>query len=167
MKNFVIRAVSKYRRTAAKHLYCRMLPLKTNKPIISFSFDDAPHTAFVNGADILNAYGARATFYVCLGMLGGDSASGLIASKSDLNRVLEDAHELGCHTFDHKNPWETKTELFVQSVLKNRQTLSQIFPGTAFETLAYPICNPRPATKRQIGELFRCCRGVKSEAKRS
>lgn len=159
MKNLLIRAVSKYRRTAAKHLSCRMVPMKITTPIISFSFDDAPRTAFTHGGEILNSYGADATFYVSLGMLESDSPSGPIASLDDLRRAVKEGHELGCHTFDHKNPWETKPELFVQSVLKNRQVLSQIFPETAFTSLAYPICGPRPATKRRIGKLFRCCRG--------
>lgn len=159
MKNLFMRAVSKYQRIITKHLYCRMVPMKSTVPIISFSFDDAPRTAFTNGADILKAHGADATFYVSLGMLSADSPSGVIASQSDLQRVLEEGHELGCHTFDHNHPWETNTELFVQSVLKNRQALSNGLPGTVFKTLAYPFWCPRPATKRRVGELFQCCRG--------
>jgi len=29
----------------------------------------------------------------------------------------------------------------------------------AFTSFAYPLCEPRPATKRRVGKLFRCCRG--------
>jgi peptidoglycan/xylan/chitin deacetylase (PgdA/CDA1 family) len=159
MNNLLIRAVSKYRRMAAKYLSCRMVPMKISTSIISFSFDDAPRTAFTHGDEILNTYGAAATFYVSLGMLGSDSPSGPIAYVDDLRRALEKGHELGCHTFDHKNSWETKPELFVQSVLKNRDALSRILPDASFTTLAYPICEPRPATKKAVGKLFRCCRG--------
>lgn len=159
VKNFILRSASKYRRAAAKHLSCRMVPMKLTTPIISFSFDDAPQSAFIQGGDILNKHGALATFYVCFGMLGANSASGTIASQTDLRYALKQGHELGCHTFDHKNPWETKTDLFVQSVFKNRQALSEIFPEQDFTTLAYPICGPRPATKKIIGKLFGCCRG--------
>lgn len=158
MNSLLIRAISKYRRTTTKLLYCRMVPMKSTEPIISFSFDDAPHTAFTHGADILKAHGAAATFYVSLGMLSTDSPSGVIASQADLRRALEEGHELGCHTFDHKHPRETNTKLFVQSVLKNRQALSNILPGTVFKTLAYPFCGPKPAIKRRVGELFQCCR---------
>ena len=159
MNNLFIRAVSKYRRTATKYISCRMIPITIATPIISFSFDDAPHTAFTHGDEILNNYGAVATFYISLGMLTCDSPSGPIASLADLYRVVKEGHELGCHTFDHKDPWETRTELFMQSVLKNRQALSQIFPGAAFTTLAYPVCGPRPVTKHIIGKLFQGCRG--------
>jgi len=159
LRSLLSRAALKYRRTVAKHLYCRVVRLKTTAPIISFSFDDAPRTAFTYGGDILNAHGAGATFYVSLGLLDADSPSGVIASQSDLGNALEQGHELGCHTFDHENPWDTKTKSFVQSVLKNRQALSNLLPDAAYSSLAYPICEPRPATKRRIGKLFRCCRG--------
>ena len=159
MRYFIMRAVYKYRRIATKYLYCRKVKLEITTPVISFSFDDAPRTAFSHGCEILSKIGASATFYVSLGMLESDSPSGTIASINDLRRAVKEGHELGCHTFDHKNSWETTPTLFVQSVLKNRQVLSQIFPGMRFATLAYPICGPRPATKQRIGKLFRCCRG--------
>ena len=149
----------KYKKLLAKHLYCKTVSLKINKPIISFSFDDAPRTAFINGGKILKTYGAEATFYVSFGLLGSDSPSGAIGLQADLRCALDNGHEIGCHTYDHKNSWKTETDLFVQSVLKNSQALSTLFPETTFLSLAYPICAPRPQTKKIIGKLFRCCRG--------
>jgi len=158
INNFIQRAVSKYRRTATKHIYCRKINLHTNAPIISFSFDDAPHTAFTYGIDILNAYGAWATFYISIGMLESDSPSGPIASVDDLRRAVKEGHELGCHTFDHRHSWNTNPDLFVQSVFKNRRALFEIFPEMTFSTLAYPFCGPKPSIKKAVGKLFRCCR---------
>ncbi len=159
INNLLMRAVYKYRRTSSKYLYRRMAKLQATTPTISFSFDDAPHSAFTQGGDILNSFGTSATYYISLGKLGSDSPSGPIASLDDLRRAVKEGHELGCHTFDHKNSWETKPSQFVESVLKNRQVLSQALPEITFETLAYPICGPRPATKRIVGRLFKCCRG--------
>lgn len=158
-KNLLIRITGKYRRTVSDFFCRRMVEVKLTTPIISFSFDDAPRTAFTHGGGILKAHGARATFFVSLGMLESDSPSGMIASQDDLRRAVEEGHELGCHTFDHKDPWKTKTEVFEQSVLKNRQALARILPNTVFSTFAYPLCGPNPATKRRIGKLFNCCRG--------
>jgi peptidoglycan/xylan/chitin deacetylase (PgdA/CDA1 family) len=153
------RIVWKYRRTLSYQCGRRMAAVKLTTPIISFSFDDAPRTAFTQGGGILKAHGARATFFVSLGMLESDSPSGIIASQDDLSRSVEEGHELGCHTFDHKDPWNTKTEVFEQSVLKNRQALARVLPDTVFSTFAYPLCDPKPATKSRIGKLFKCCRG--------
>jgi peptidoglycan/xylan/chitin deacetylase (PgdA/CDA1 family) len=136
-----------------------MVAIKPTAPIISFSFDDAPRTAFCYGGDILKAHGARGTYFVSLGLLGSKSPSGTIASQNDLVYAVEDGHELGCHTFDHKDPWGTKTEVFEKSVFQNRQTLAKILPNTVFSAFAYPLCDPSPAIKRRMGKLFNCCRG--------
>jgi len=159
MKNLLDLLYRKYRSGVAVLLCRRILSIKLATPIISFTFDDAPRTAFYNGGDILKAHGASATFYVSIGMLGSGSPSGSIASQDDLRRAKENGHELGCHTFDHKDPWKTETNVFEHSVLKNRQALARIIPETVFTTFAYPLCSPRPATKRRIGNIFNCCRG--------
>jgi peptidoglycan/xylan/chitin deacetylase (PgdA/CDA1 family) len=149
----------KYRRIASKYMYRKMFDINIPCPIISFSFDDAPVTAFTNGSEILNKYGATATYYMSLGRLGLESPSGPIATYKDLLKGIKEGHELGCHTFDHRHSWDTKTEEFVQSVLKNRKQLSSMFPNVEFLSLAYPICDPKPRTKKKVSELFICCRG--------
>jgi len=158
-RNLLIRIAWKYRRTMSDFFCRRMVAVKLTTPIISFSFDDAPQTAFNHGGDILKAHGASGTYFISLGMLGSDSPSGIIASSYDLIRAVTAGHELGCHTFDHKDPWTTKTEVFEKSVLKNRQALASVLPNTVFSTFAYPLCGPKPATKSRIGKLFNCCRG--------
>jgi peptidoglycan/xylan/chitin deacetylase (PgdA/CDA1 family) len=159
IKNLLIRIVEKYHRSLSYQCCRRMVAVKLITPIISFSFDDAPRTAFRNGGDILKAHGVRGTYFLSLGMLGTESPSGIIASKDDLHRAVEEGHELGCHTFDHKDSWKTKAEVFEQSVLKNRQELAIILPDTVFSSFAYPLCNPSPANKRRMGKLFNFCRG--------
>jgi hypothetical protein len=159
LNGLLSRIVWKYRRTLSYQRCRRMVAVKLTTPVISFSFDDAPRTAFINGGSILEAYGARATFFVSLGMLETESPSGIIASRDDLRRAVQEGHELGCHTFDHKDPWKTKTETFEQSVLKNRQALSTVLTNTVFSTFAYPLSNPSPANKHRAGTLFNCCRG--------
>lgn len=159
MRSLLIRIAGKYRRTLSYRFCRRMVAIKATIPFISFSFDDAPCTAFSHGGDILKAHGARSTFFVSFGLLGSESPSGTIAFEDDLCRAVEEGHELGCHTFDHKDPWKTTTKVFEQSVLKNRQALARILPETAFTAFAYPLCEPRLATKRRVGKLFNCCRG--------
>jgi peptidoglycan/xylan/chitin deacetylase (PgdA/CDA1 family) len=158
-KNLLLRIEMKYHRLVAQRLHRRMMPIKTETPIISFSFDDAPRTAFRFGGDILKAYGAEGTFYVSLGMLGRESASGTIAFEEDLHKAIEQGHELGCHTFGHMDPWGTSTDIFIKSVLKNREILHRIIPKAAFNSFAYPYQAPKPGTKKRVGTLFGSCRG--------
>ena len=159
LKSSLMRLVGKYRRTVACRFGRKMMQMGGTTPIVSFTFDDAPASAFRNGGDILLRYGAFGTFYVSLGMLGNGSPSGTIAVKEDLECALRAGHELGCHTFDHIDPWKSSTRSFVESVVKNRDALSRILPGVAFRSLAYPFGDPKPSIKRELGKIFCCCRG--------
>jgi len=53
----------------------RAAPIRIDVPggLVSFTFDDFPKSAALNGASILEKYQARRTFYGCLGMMGGRS----------------------------------------------------------------------------------------------
>ena len=135
------------------------MDIRTAVPIISFSFDDAPASAFNMGGQILIKNGARATFFVSLGMLGSYSPSGLIVSRDDILRAVSDGHELGCHTYDHRDAWRTPTGEFEKSVIMNKRALAGIIPSMDFKTFAYPISTPRPSIKRRMGKIFECCRG--------
>jgi peptidoglycan/xylan/chitin deacetylase (PgdA/CDA1 family) len=85
--------------------------------------------------------------------------SGEICHLEDVEQVLEHGHELGCHTFNHSDAWDTRPSAFEKSILRNRDTLARVIPGAHFRTLAYPISFPRPANKRRAGRHFDCCRG--------
>ncbi|URK86924.1 polysaccharide deacetylase family protein [Rhizobium sp. RCAM05350] len=45
-------------------------PIPTERPIVSFTFDDVPDTALTNGAAILEKYGVHGTFYIAGGLEG-------------------------------------------------------------------------------------------------
>ena len=152
------RAGNYYKRNSAKLVFRRPLDVRTPDPIISFTFDDFPRTALLTAGRILQEYGAAGTYYVALGLLGGDSPSGPICVKDDLIDLLQQGHELGCHTFAHCHSWNTPSDKFEASVLKNKSTLEELIPGAEFRSISYPISEPRPLTKRNIAQHFSCCR---------
>lgn len=133
--------------------------MRTSVPMISFTFDDAPKTAFDIGGDILKSRDSRATFFVSLALLGRKTKVGDIGSLDDLLRAVEEGHELGCHTFDHWDTWQTSVRKFVESVERNGKALRRILPGMEFRTFAYPLSEPRPAVKCRLEKYFVCCRG--------
>jgi peptidoglycan/xylan/chitin deacetylase (PgdA/CDA1 family) len=155
----ILRSIMKYRRILAKYRHRKIVNLSANHPIISFTFDDAPKTAFHTGGDILKSYGVKATFFVSLGLLSSSTEVGTIASQEDLLCAVINDNELGCHTFNHLYSWETETGRFVESVLENKKELNRILPGIRFRTFAYPIGVPRPSVKLQLERHFMCCRG--------
>jgi peptidoglycan/xylan/chitin deacetylase (PgdA/CDA1 family) len=133
--------------------------MRNRAPFISFTFDDFPRSAWLTGGAILKRFGLAGTYYVSLGMVGKDSPSGAIFLLDDLKDLVAGGHELGCHTFAHCHSWETRPELFEESVIENERVLGVLLPGEKFRTLAYPISWPRPQIKQRVAKHFVCCRG--------
>jgi len=156
--DFLARVQGSYQRSTA-HLLCRRpLPISTQTPIISFTFDDFPRSALLTGGAILKGCGLAGTYYASLALAGKQTPTGTMFLRDDLKVLIEQGHELGCHTFDHCHAWDTKPHAFEDSIIKNRQALSELAPGTFFKTFSYPISVPRAQTKRRVAKYFVCCR---------
>lgn len=153
------RVRGKYRRTLASGLARRSLPLRSSRPIVSFTFDDAPSSAFIRGREILESYGARGTYFVSLGLLGATTEVGPMASPEDIVAAREAGHELGCHTYDHLDAWLVSPDRYVASIEANSRALQQLCPDAQFATFAYPKSGATLATKREAARRFACCRG--------
>jgi len=82
-------------------MYRRPFLLRNDVPNISFTFDDFPRSALLTGGAILSRYGVRGSYYASLGLMGKQAPTGTIFVAEDLQRLLAQGHELGCHTFDH------------------------------------------------------------------
>jgi len=148
-----------YQRRAASRVYRRPFLIRSQRPLISFTFDDFPHTALSAGGAILNRFGRSGTFYASFGLVGKDTPSGQIFVPGDLTTLLEQGHELGCHTFSHCDSWDTTAETFETSIVQNRAALNRLYPHSEFKTFSYPISLPRPRTKSRVADYFLCCRG--------
>ena len=143
----------------ANTLARRPLVMRNEEALVSFTFDDFPHSALLEGGAILGTYGIRGTFFASFGLMGQLAPTGEIFSGHDIDELVRQGHELGCHTYDHCHAWDTPSSMFEASVVRNRQALEEHLPGTSFRTFSYPISCPRPQTKRQISKYFDCCRG--------
>jgi len=155
------RMQNRFRRLNADLLARRSFRMSHNDPMISFTFDDFPRSAYRTGGRILQKHGLAGTYYLSMGMLNRTTDSGEIADRETIGNVLRDGHELGCHTYSHPDPWAVGSGQFESSIIENRRTLSDLFPGEAFKTFAYPYGVATPETKRIAGKYFICCRGGK------
>lgn len=127
--------------------------------MISFTFDDFPRSALINGGAILRERGFVGTYYASFGLMGRTAASGEIFARDDLDELVSQGHELACHTFDHCDSWETKPAEFEASILRNQKAVAEQLPGVNLGSLSYPISWPRPETKRRVANHFGCARG--------
>lgn len=133
--------------------------MKNTEPLISFTFDDFPDSALTVGGEILREHGVAGTYYVSLGLLDQDAPTGRICTAEHVAEVVAQGHELGCHTFDHCDAWETDSGRFEESLLANAQALRRLLPYTRFATMSYPISAPRPGIKQRAERWFTACRG--------
>jgi len=156
---FITRISGSYQRRVARWFGRRPFVIPAGRAIVSFTFDDFPLSALVNGGAILEQYRAAGTYFASLGISGQDSPCGKIFALSDLAKVVERGHELGCHTYAHCPAWSTNSSAFEASVLRNSEALRNQLPDVIFRSLSYPISYPRPDTKRRVGRHFSCCRG--------
>jgi peptidoglycan/xylan/chitin deacetylase (PgdA/CDA1 family) len=148
-----------YKRNIGRTLYRRPLAIRTELPLISFTFDDFPRSAFLAGGVILKRYSAAGTYYAALGLLGTEGPSGPLFILDDLAALVSQGHELGCHTFSHCDAWDTDASIFEESIVQNQVALRKLVPGAEFRTLSYPISEPRPLIKKTTSGHFLCCRG--------
>jgi len=154
----VTRARSRYQRAVARNSYQRPFAINPLTPIISFTFDDFPRSALLTGGAILQSFGLAGTYYASLGLMGKQTATGTMFLAEDLKSVVEQGHELGCHTFGHCHAWDTEPRVFEDAIIENQQALKNLIPGASFKTLSYPISVPRARTKRRASKYFACCR---------
>ena len=156
--NLWARAQGCYRGSAARWFFRRPFRIDSQLPLISFTFDDFPRSALLTGGAILKRFGLRATYYAAFGLMGKQAPPGPIFLLEDIKLLIDDGHELGCHTFGHMHAWKTELRVFEDSILENRVALHKSFPGASFRTLSYPIDRPRPGIKKTAARHFVCSR---------
>jgi peptidoglycan/xylan/chitin deacetylase (PgdA/CDA1 family) len=159
ISQLVRRAQNRYRRVSARYFGQRPFAISHNLPIISFTFDDFPRSAFLTGGAILQSFGLAGTYYASLGLTGKQTETGSMFLAEDVEALVALGHELGCHTFNHCDAWNTRPDSFEDAIIKNGQALTKLMRGASFKTLSYPINVPRPRTKRMVSNYFACCRG--------
>jgi peptidoglycan/xylan/chitin deacetylase (PgdA/CDA1 family) len=147
-------------RRAAKHLYGRPVTMVNDQPIVSITFDDCPRSAVTTGAAILERHGARGTFYVCGSLAGRTWENGPQYLESDLKRLTAAGHEIGCHTFSHRDCTTLDRASFSNELDSNRAFLARHMPGNPSETFAYPYGSASITAKRVAQDQFLACRGV-------
>ena len=158
-RHFWAKVEGRLRKASVRFLFRRPLVLNADVPVISFTFDDFPRSALLEGGRILDRYDILGTYYISLGLMGKQELGETMFLLEDLKVLLEHGHELGCHTFEHCHSSKTSPEDFENSIIENRQALSKLLPEASLKTLSYPSSRPRAATKRRAARHFLCCRG--------
>lgn len=98
----------------------------TNKKEIYLTFDDGPTpevTTFV--LDTLKKHHAKATFF-CIG-------KNIKKYPELFNRILEEGHHIGNHTYNHLNAWKTDDKLYVDDVVECQEVIDKNLSSCNFK----------------------------------
>jgi peptidoglycan/xylan/chitin deacetylase (PgdA/CDA1 family) len=128
--------------------------------VVSFTFDDFPRTAWVNGGAILEKYGRRGTYYAAMGLAGTENNLGPMFEIEDLRAAHARGHEIACHTFSHRDCGRVPAAEIAAEIDRNAAALSQALDGAAVTNFAYPFGGVSQAAKSALTKRFASCRGT-------
>ncbi|VIO68349.1 polysaccharide deacetylase family protein [Bradyrhizobium ivorense] len=144
----------------AMHVQVERFRLRNATPMVTFSFDDLPKSAATLGADILESYGARGTFYVSGGLVGIDAPDWATGSADDVVSLYRRGHEIGCHTFSHRRACDLDETSLAGEIARNRTYFHSLDPTMTVDSFAYPFGYGSYARKYQLKSEFRTCRSI-------
>ncbi len=149
----------KLRRRFVRLQHRRPCAPRLGAPMISFSFDDAPTSAFTAGARILERFEARGTYFVSAGEAGRSGFVGPLGGRDDIVRAHRAGHEIACHTYSHMDCGQVDARTAAAEVARNAEAL-QSWGVASPETFAYPYGDVGARAKWVVAQRFRLSRGV-------
>jgi peptidoglycan/xylan/chitin deacetylase (PgdA/CDA1 family) len=144
----------------ARHLRVSPATLNNSRPMVSFTFDDAPISAATRGAAMLEEYNARATFYISGGLVDAWSGNWTGVSADHIVDLHRRGHEIACHTFSHARATDLTEAAMAAELEKNRLYLQGLDSSIRIENFAYPYGTGSVLRKRQLGKAFHSSRGI-------
>lgn len=139
--------------------FTRKTDVVLQQPVVSFTFDDVPVSAFTNGARILSGHNFSGTFYLSLGLMNGaDPATRFTVAQ--IKDALVQKHEMGCHTFSHTDLHDTPFSAGSADILKNKEAAQSLLPDLTFRNFSYPFGSQTRAIKMFLSRQYRSARGI-------
>ena len=149
----------KLRRRLVRLQHRRPAARAPGQPMVSFSFDDAPCSAFTTGARVLERHGARGVYFVCAGTAGQSGFVGRLGEPADMQRVHAAGHEVGCHTYSHLDCGRAGAQATAADLDRNAEAL-RAWGLPAPQTFAYPYGDVGSPAKKQLADRFALSRAL-------
>ena len=128
----------KISRRSARWIARRVVTFRLACPIVSFTFDDFPHSALDTGGRILENEGISATFYTAFGLASTNAEVGPVGSLRDLAACVNRGHEVACHTYDHLDCMRASAHEVNKSIVRN-QAVARDLGLPPLRHFAYPF----------------------------
>jgi peptidoglycan/xylan/chitin deacetylase (PgdA/CDA1 family) len=153
------RLIKFIRRKWANISFRKKVDVKFKKPVVSFTFDDAPVSAFLNGGNILSKFRFSGTFYVSLSLMSGPDPETRFTVEH-LKTAIAQGHEIGGHTYSHMDLSKTTSQIGIADIKKNQVEVEELIPGTKLHNFSYPFGSQTRPLKKYASTRFRSARGI-------
>lgn len=147
------------RRQVISRLHRRTALLGNRGPIVSFTFDDFPRTAYSVGGAILEGLGVRGTYYTAAGLMNSTNELGEQFRLEDVQSLVTRGHELASHTFGHVSCYAVSGSAFHAEVDRGREALAAM-TGVKASSFAYPFGDVSLEIKKTLGPTVASSRGI-------
>jgi peptidoglycan/xylan/chitin deacetylase (PgdA/CDA1 family) len=147
-------------RKAARHHCSKPFALRRGAPLVSFTFDDVPDSAYTNGAAVLEGAGIRGTFYIAGGTCGRRDTHWRVIDRDQVRALHGGSHEIGCHTFSHVAVERLDARAMAEECERNREDLREICGDLELTNFGYPFGRASLPRKLQLQKRFDSCRGI-------
>lgn len=141
------------------HFPIRQVDIAPARPIVSFSFDDAPATAGREGASIVESADGRATFYLSGGLMRDASREGEMVTAEHARELHARGHEIGCHSFAHRKLGGFSREELRADLRINDSILRDIDGREEPRNFAVPYTMATPGTQGELRQRYLTSRG--------
>lgn len=149
----------KLRRRLVRLVHRRPLARAPDGPMVTFSFDDAPVSAALAGAELLEARGWRGTYFVAAGLADDDGPMGTYAGAEAYRRLAAAGHEIACHTFSHLDCGKASGAAAGADCDRNLVALTA-WGLPAPSTFAYPYGDVAAGPKQELAGRYSVLRGL-------
>ena len=147
-------------RRIARHLNTKPFFMRNRAPLVSFTFDDIPESAYTNGAAVLEDFGIRGTFYIAAGTCGTMDTYWRVVERDQVRALHMRGHEIGCHTFSHCAVDSLDAQATDEECRRNLSTLRGWCPDIALTNFCYPLGCVSLPRKLQLQSRFDSCRSI-------
>jgi peptidoglycan/xylan/chitin deacetylase (PgdA/CDA1 family) len=152
--------LTRIKRRIARHLPTKPLAMRNSVPLVSFTFDDVPDSAYLNGAAVLDEYDMRGTFYIASGTCGTRDTYWRVIGRDQVRDLHQRGHEIGCHTYSHRAVDDLSAHELNEECQRNFENLRDLCPDIQLRSFCYPFGCVSLPRKIQLQRRFDTCRGI-------
>jgi peptidoglycan/xylan/chitin deacetylase (PgdA/CDA1 family) len=155
------RVVDKLQEAYCHLRHTKLVRTAPRRGVITFTFDDFPASALHVGGRILMNYGVRGTYYVSMSLEGLLWHGRPGWKSSDLDKLLEDGHELGCHTYSHIDCRTLTQEELSRELHLTMKHYQPFLRHQTVSSFAYPFGLVNARAKRVVARHFATARHIR------